>query len=59
MFYECVNEHPLDPLVSSMFHVERELHVFITDEYPLLKLFAQIDELDKYYKEIEKQNKKR
>lgn len=35
---------------TNIFYVEKELGVFVTDEYPIVKLFNQIDELAMHYK---------
>ncbi len=50
-------------LVTNIFYVEKELGVYIDDDYPATKLFVQIEELKKHYdkekKEYDKANRRR
>lgn len=45
-------------MALSMLVLEKELSVFIDEEYPLMKFWSQMENLEKLNKEIAKQNKK-
>ena len=51
-----------DNIATNIFYVEKELGAYVTDEYPLVKLNFQIDELNKHMereaKEIEKSKRR-
>ena len=44
-------------LSQSVFCIEKELGVCITEDYPLMKFFNQCEELQKYWEEQERHQK--
>lgn len=42
----------------SVFFVEKELGVFVDEDYPLMKYFSQVENLEWYFNEKEKNQRK-
>ena len=40
---------------SAIFLVEKKLHFFVDEDYPLIKFYNQLDELTIYYKKQKKE----